>query len=335
MNKRAAIIICLLFCGSTARVTAEELNNFSGDTMGTRYRVTVVGEVSPDLQSKVDMRLVKINSLFSTYDPDSELSRFNQLRSKEWFEVSNETVSVVEFALQVAKKTDGAFDPTVGPAVNLWGFGPKGRHGKPPMAEEVEAVRNKIGFEQVAVRSQPPAVKKTNPEIYLDLSAVAKGYAVDEVSELLDDEGYDSYLVVIGGEIRASGEKPDGAEWKIGIEQPDQAGELVQRSLPLVDMAVSTSGDWRNSFQYDGTRYSHIIDPRTSKPVAHVLASVTVFANSSIEADATSTALMVMGPEKGIEWCDTSHVAALFFIRNDRGLTEVRPSEAAKELQVD
>jgi thiamine biosynthesis lipoprotein len=335
MKKLATILICTLFAASSARVTAEELNSFSGDTMGTRYRVTVVGKISPELQSKVDARLAEINSLFSTYDPDSELSRINESRSKEWFEISDETARVVEFALLFAEATNGAFDPTVGPAVNLWGFGPKGHRKKPPTAKEVEAVRSKIGFQQVAVRSQPPAVKKTNPEIYLDLSAVAKGYAVDETCDLLAGEGFDSYLVVIGGEIRACGMKPDATEWRIGIEEPDQAGKPVQRSVPLIDMAVSTSGDWRNSFQHDGVRYSHVIDPRTGKPVAHKLASVTVFANSSMEADATSTALMVMGPHKGIEWCDTNKVAALFFIRNDSVLTEVRPSEAARALQVD
>jgi thiamine biosynthesis lipoprotein len=335
MIKLVAILICMLAAASSARVTANELSSFSGDTMGTRYRVTVVGQVKPELQSKVDARLAKINSLMSTYDLDSELSRFNQSRNRDWFEVSNETALVVEFALQVAEKTDGAFDPTIGPAVNLWGFGPAGRRKEPPTAAEVENVRSKIGYQQIVVRQEPPAIQKTNPEVYLDLSAVAKGYAVDEISELLADQGFDSYLVAIGGEIRACGMKPDGNKWKIGIEEPDQAGKPVQRSVPLVDMAISTSGDWRNSFQHDRVRYSHVIDPCTAKPVAHELASVTVFAKSSMEADAWSTALMVMGDEQGIEWCDTNNVAAIFFIRNDSDLTEVRPSEAAKALQVD
>lgn len=334
MNKPTIIFVCMLVAVQNSRADAEELNSFTGDTMGTRYRVTVVGEVSPDLQSKVDTRLAEINSLMSTYDSDSELSRFNQSVSTEWFEVSNETANVVEFALQIAKKTDGAFDPTVGPAVNLWGFGPAGRRMKPPTDAEVERVRQMIGYQNVELRDEPRALRKLKPELYLDLSAVAKGYAVDEISEVLADEGFNSHLVVIGGEIRASGIKPDGAKWKIGIEEPDQAGEPVQRSVPLVDLAVSTSGDWRNSFQNDGVRYSHVINPRTGKPVAHNLASVTVFANSSMEADASSTALMVMGPQRGIEWCDTNHVAALFFIRNDKGLTEVRPSKAAKLLEV-
>jgi thiamine biosynthesis lipoprotein len=335
MIKLVAILICMLAAASSALVTAEELSSFSGDTMGTRYRVTVVGQVKPELQSKVDARLAKINSLMSTYDPDSELSRFNQSRNRDWFEVSNETARVVEFALQVAEKTDGAFDPAVGPAVNLWGFGPEGRRKKPPTDAEVEKVRQLIGCQNLEVRDAPLALRKLKHELYLDLSAVAKGYAVDEISELLADQGIDSYLVVIGGEIRACGMKPEGNKWKIGIEEPDQAGKPAQRSVPLVDMAISTSGDWRNSFQHDRVRYSHVIDPRTAKPVAHKLASVTVFAKSSMEADAWSTALMVMGDEQGIEWCDTNDVAAIFFIRNDKGLTEVRPSEAAKALQVD
>jgi thiamine biosynthesis lipoprotein len=327
-----ALLVCLLIAISSTRANAEELASFSGATMGTRYRVTVVGEVSADLQAKVDTRLAEINSLMSTYDPESELSRFNQWRSADWFEVSDETAEAVEFALQVAKTTNGAFDPTVGPAVNLWGFGPADRRRKPPTTAEIEAVENLIGCGQLAVRIQPAALKKTNPEVYLDLSAVAKGYAVDEISDLLTKEGYDSHLVVLGGEIRARGSKPGNSRWQIGVEEPDQAGEPVRRSVPLVDMAVSTSGDWRNSFKHDGVRYSHVIDPATAKPVTHDLASVTVFAASSMQADAWSTALMVMGAEKGIQWCDAHGVAALFFIRGRDKTIEIRKSAAAKSL---
>jgi thiamine biosynthesis lipoprotein len=332
MIKSMALLMCFLIAVSATRANAEELASFSGATMGTRYRVTVVGEVSTDLQAKVESRLAEINSLMSTYDPESELSRFNQSRSAGWFEVSDETAQVVEFALEVSKATHGAFDPTVGPAVNLWGFGPESRRRKPPTTAEIEALENLIGYEQLAVRPQPPALKKTNSEVYLDLSAVAKGYAVDEISDLLANERYDSHLVVLGGEVRARGSKPDNSPWKIGIEEPDQAGEPVQRSVPLVDMAVSTSGDWRNSFKHDGVLYSHVIDPATAKPVTHKLASVTVFAASSMQADAWSTALMVMGAENGILWCDAHDVAALFFIRGGDKTIEIRKSAAAKSL---
>jgi thiamine biosynthesis lipoprotein len=332
MIRSTALLVCLLIAISSARADTEELASFSGATMGTRYRVTVVGEVSTDLQAKVDSRLVQINSLMSTYDSESELSRFNQSRSVDWFEVSDETTQVIEFALQVSKATNGAFDPTIGPAVNLWGFGPEGRRRKPPTTVEIEAVESLIGYGQLAVRIQPAALKKTNPEVYLDLSAVAKGYAVDEISELLSNEGCNSHLVVLGGEVRARGSKPDNSPWKIGIEEPDQAGEPVQHLVPLVDMAVSTSGDWRNSFKHDGVRYSHVIDPATSRPVSHDLASVTVFAASSMEADAWSTALMVMGAEKGVQWCDAHNVAALFFIRGGDKTIEIRKSAAAKSL---
>jgi FAD:protein FMN transferase len=178
-------------------------------------------------------------------------------------------------------------------------------------------------------------LKKTNIDIYLDLSAVVKGYAVDVVSQLLTNEGYDSHLVVIGGEVRATRFKPNNSPWKIGIEEPDQAGEPVQRSVPLVGMAVSTSGDWRNSFKHNGVRYSHVIDPTTARPVTHDLASVTVFATSCMEADATSTALMVMGSQKGIEWCDAHNVAAMFFVRSKSSKIEVHRTKATKLLQLD
>jgi FAD:protein FMN transferase len=332
MIKPIIAIVGSVLAFQSVTASAADLSSFSGATMGTRYRVTVVGDVSTDLQTKVDSRLAEINSLMSTYDPESELSRFNKSQSNDWFEVSDETAKVVEFALQVSKATDGAFDPTIGPAVNLWGFGPAGRRGKPPSRSEIEAVKNLIGYQQLTFRSKPPALKKTNSEICLDLSAVAKGYAVDEISYLLANAGYDSHLIVLGGEVHARGTKPHGAKWEIGIEEPDQAGEPMRRSVFLVDMAVSTSGDWRNSFNHDGVRYSHVIDPITAKPVVHKLASVTVFANSSMQADAWSTALMVMGADRGTEWCDARDVAALFFIRGGDKTIEIRKSAAAKSL---
>jgi thiamine biosynthesis lipoprotein len=317
------------------RASAEELSIFSGATMGTQYKVTIVGTVLPELHGKIDTKLAHINALMSTYDPKSELSQFNQSRSTDWFNVSAETAHVVSFSLQLSKATQGAFDPTVGPAVNLWGFGPAGRRTKPPTTAEVAAIRHSIGYQQLAVCQDPPAIKKTNPTVYVDLSAVAKGYAVDELSKLLVGEGYNSFLVAIGGEIFARGKKPDGTAWQVGIEEPGQDVKSVKRIFQLVDMAVSTSGEWRNTFQHDGKGYSHIIDPRTAEPVTHDLASVTVFAESNIQTDSLSTALMVMGAETGIKWCDEHHVAALFYIRRDDDDFDAHITDAAKSFEVD
>ena len=321
-----AFFAMIVATSASALLLAQGLQSFSGATMGTRYTVTVVGEIDPELPKKVDARLAEINRLMSTYDPESELSRFNQYQEADWFPVSTETAKVVQFALGVSKATDGAFDPTVGPAVNLWGFGPEGRRAEPPSEKEIEKTRERIGYEHVSVRTDPPALRKYRADIYLDLSAVAKGYAVDEISDLLVNEGHTDSLVVIGGEIRARGRKPDGTLWKIGIEEPDSAGEPISRSVNLENTSVSTSGDWRNSFVDHEVRYSHVIDPQTARPVRHKLASVTVFADTSIQADSWSTSLLVIGENRGIAWCERNKVAAMFFIRLPGGAIGTRAS---------
>jgi thiamine biosynthesis lipoprotein len=305
----------------------EELVYFTGPTMGTRYSVTVppVDDII-EVQKAVDSRLQAINRLMSTYDPESELSKFNKYRGKDWFPVSRDTAKVVQFALEVARKTNGAFDPTIGPVVNLWGFGPEGRRLDPPGAAEIAKAKKRVGYQHVAARLDPPALRKTRPDIYLDLSAVAKGFAVDDISELLKTFGCDNSLVVIGGDIRANGKKPDGSHWKIGIEEPGGISHPVERKVQVENAALSTSGDWRNAFTYAGTRYSHIIDPRTAKPVQHSLTSVTVLADKTIQTDAYDTALLVMGDELGMDWCERNKVAAMFFIRRSDGSILARAS---------
>jgi len=301
-----------------------ELRDFSGATMGTRYSVRVVGEapvftarLALDLiQEKVDQRLGEINHLMSTYDPESELSRFNRYKGDDWFAVSAETAHVVEFALKVAVDTRGAFDPTVGPVVNLWGFGPGKDRVLPPAEAEIAAARLLVGYAKLAVRVDPPALLKLQADLYVDLSAIAKGFAVDEISKLLVELGYVNSMVEIGGEVRTRGSKADESPWRIGVEKPDSRGRSLQKVYPLHDAALATSGDYRNFFEYQGVRYSHTIDPATGQPVQHQLATVSVLANSCLEADALATALLVMGDRQGYNWCIEHDVAALFLIRD-------------------
>lgn len=329
-----ASVIELLWMGLVgfhAYGTEPTLVTFSGATMGTRYSVTATHDDPAELQKLVDDCLAQINKQMSTYDPDSELSRFNAHRSNDWFAVSKETARVIDFALQVAAETDGAFDPTVGPAVNLWGFGPDKRRKSPPSDAEIEAVKKRIGYQSIEVRLDPPSVKKLLPEIYVDLSAVAKGYAVDKISDLLAARGCTASLVVIGGEVRTRGTKPDGTPWKIAVEEPDSQGREFSRILELANQAVSTSGDWRNSFMFQNQRYSHVIDPMTARPVNHNLASVTVIADRSIKSDAWSTALMVMGETRGRKWCDEHGVTTIFFVRGDNGEIVARPTSRAEK----
>lgn len=308
-------------------VTAEwGVATFSGPTMGTRYNVRCVTSSStPDsegLQNAIDQRLADINQMMSTYIADSELSRFNQYTGAGWFTVSAETAKVVAFALETAEATGGALDPTVGPVVNLWGFGPEGRRDKPPTEAEIEAARSRIGYAKLQVRTDPPALKKTQPDVYVDLSAVAKGYAVDAIGNLLVEHGFTSYMVEIGGEVVTAGTKPAGVPWQIGIEKPDSDGRSVRTILESKNEAIATSGDYRNFFERDGQRYSHTIDPATGRPVRHDLATVTVRADHCMRADSLATALLVLGPERGYDWAEQHGVAAMFLRRSDDGVAE-------------
>ncbi len=310
------------------RATRTEVCKFDGPTMGTRYNVSVVlpTDGAPTeasrLQGLVDGLLKTINNQMSTYQEDSELSRFNAQQGTDWFAVSPETAAVVRLALDVAEQTDGAFDPTVGPVVNLWGFGPDGRREEPPTDAEVAAALAKVGYRRVEVRSDPPALKKSARDVYLDLSAVAKGYGSDAVSDLLLREGVTASMVEIGGEVRTRGAKPDGTSWRIGVEKPDSEGRAVHAVVELRNGALATSGDYRNYFEEAGRRYSHTIDPQTGRPVTHTLATVSVRTATCAEADALATALLVMGPGDGYYWCGRNAVAALFIERTDDGFRE-------------
>jgi FAD:protein FMN transferase len=321
------IVSLLAILGLDSSANAQGLATFSGPTMGTRYTVQLTDRDDlAAIQTMVEERLSNINRLMSTYDEKSELSSFNQHSKTDWFAVSKETALVVKFALQVAAETDGAFDPTVGPAVNLWGFGPEGRRKKPPNNAEIEKARKRIGYQKLEAQLEPPALRKQTTDMYVDLSAVAKGYAVDEISDLLAKNDCESSLVVIGGEIRARDKKPDGTYWRIGIEEPTGMGRPFERVVQVESVALATSGDWRNAFDHQGVRYAHVIDPSTAKPVGHNVAGVTVLADRSIESDARATGLLVMGDERGIAWCEEHKVAAIFFVRRENGKIIARAS---------
>ncbi len=312
------VLFSLLGCHSENRVTNETIL-ISGDTMGTVYNIKISGP--PDgltdarLQQEVDARLKYINDRMSTYLPESEISLFNRSQNDDWFEVSPETAAVLGEALQTSEKTDGAFDVTVGPLVNLWSFGPEGRLEEIPTDDEIERTKANIGFRHVEVRFSPPALRKTHPDVYVDLSAIAKGYAVDEVARVLDGLGIVRYMVEIGGEVRTRGRKRDGASWKIGIEKPVSSSRVLQHIVELENRALATSGDYRNFFEKDGRRYSHTIDPRTGRPVEHNLASVSVISDNCTFADAMATALTVMGPDEAFRYATDNDIDVLLIIR--------------------
>jgi thiamine biosynthesis lipoprotein len=293
--------------------------------MGTTYSVKLAGPPAAvplaALGADIDGVLRAVSQAMSTYLPDSELSRFNGHRGTEWVEASPALATVVAEALRVSDLTGGAFDVTVGPLVNLWGFGPEPTGDRVPTDPEVQAARAQVGHHHLHVRADPPALRKDLPDLYVDLSAIAKGYAVDRVAEHLEGRGIDAYLVEVGGELRARGRRSDGSPWRVAIERPSPGTRAAYSVLYAENVAVATSGDYRNHFERDGQRYSHTIDPTTGRPVTHPLASITVVSGTAMTADALATGLNVLGPVLGFELAERLRVPALFISRTGTGFT--------------
>jgi thiamine biosynthesis lipoprotein len=295
-----------------------------GRTMGTTYNVKVVGTKEQvetlNLQQKIDALLKQVNQEMSTYIPDSELSRFNQNRSTEAVEVSTNLARVIKESIRLGQLSGGKLDVTVGPLVNLWGFGPEQRPDKVPSETLLEQTKARVGLQYLHLDGN--RLSKSQPELYVDLSTVAKGYGVDLVAELIEANGITNYLVEIGGELRLKGFKSTGELWAIAIEKPLTNERSVQQVIIPKNNAVATSGDSRIYFEADGQRFSHIIDPSTGKPIKHKLVSVTVIHPSSMTADGLSTTLMVMGMEKGMIFAVENNLAALFVSKTENGFEE-------------
>ncbi len=299
---------------------------YRGLALGTSFSVKVTtlppGIDREFLKNKLDSLIEQVNQQMSTYLQSSELSKFNRSRSTNWQPVSNDLARVVALALAVSEWSEGAFDVTVGPLVNLWGFGPDPRLNQAPSPKAIAQAKSRLGYKSLEVRQSPPALRKQKADLYVDLSAIAKGYAVDKLAEFLDAIGTEGYLVEIGGELRLKGLSPRGEPWRIAIEKPEANVRQIQKVLTLTDTAVATSGDYRNYFEVNGRRFSHTIDPRTGMPISHRLASVTVLSHTTTQADALATALMVLGPDKGWKKAVETGIAALFIVKEKEGFAE-------------
>ncbi|HDI59506.1 MAG TPA: FAD:protein FMN transferase [Desulfobacteraceae bacterium] len=282
----------------------------AGRTMGTTYHVTVVHgwlDRPRGLETRVAQRLETVNQRFSTYLTDSEINRFNRWPAGgQPFRASAEFYHLLETAARIYHLSGGAWDGTVRPLVDLWGFGPAPVRGTVPAAEEIAALKNAVGFANITLGPEL-TIAKSRDDIALDLASIAKGYGVDAVAELIRSHGYRDFLVEIGGEVAASGNRPGGGPWKVGINTPsaDAPAAAVYGIVSLSEGAMATSGDYRNFFERDGRRYAHIIDPRTGYPVANGVISATVLAPDCTLADGLATALCVMGPAPGLALVET------------------------------
>ena len=310
-------VFVLVGCSDSAK---EQLVGFDGSTMGTSYSLRWVAEDDrqvAEIHQAVEERLALINQQISTYIPESAVSRFNTLSSGE-MPVSAELASLVQRSQAISEQTGGAFDITVGPLVNLWGFGPEGRIISAPSSDKIASLRSRVGYQKLGVSQSPPLLTKPI-NLQVDLSAIAKGYAVDQLGSILVAKGVNNYLVEIGGELKLSGNKPNGEAWRIAIEAPLSTERSAQKILPITNIAMATSGDYRNYFEENGIRYSHTINPLSGAPIKHALVSVTVLHPSCADADAFATALMVMGHKKGVEFAQRHDLAAYFLIKAQEG----------------
>lgn len=321
-----------------ARPPQDLIWDFAGETMGTTWAVRLVpppGLTRAAFQTAIEEELKRIILLFSHWEPRSELSRFNAAPPGFWA-VSEPFWTFLNAALDLADETNGAVDPTLGALVDLWGFGPPGPRppdgfGKgltAPLEEEIVAARKLSGWGRLRLNRAARGVQQLGG-VRLDFSGIAKGHAVDKVSERLSAMGAASHLVEIGGELRGAGVKPDARPWWAELQQAP--GAPAPRTVAaLFDMAVATSGDWVRTYEVYGQTYSHTIDGRTGRPVDNGVASVTVLADTAMYADAMATALTVMGPEEGPAWAEALNIAAAFVVRGEAGMTEtVTPAFAA------
>ncbi|WP_432261388.1 FAD:protein FMN transferase [Cupriavidus sp. TMH.W2] len=310
------------------------LQRWAGATMGTTWSVAALLPPAADADAIAAGILAVLDGVvaqMSNWEADSDLSRFNRAAPGSWHTLPEDCFAVLQCAQQVARDSGGAYDPTAGPLVDLWGFGPAPARSAPPSPDMVQAARSRCGWDRIEVDAAGRRAWQPGG-LSLDLCAIAKGFAVDAVARYLCQQGLDHHLTEIGGELRGHGVKPDGMPWWVALEAPpgldsDAAGQTL---VALHGLSVATSGDYRRYFDSDGRRYAHTIDPRTGYPASHALASVTVIHAQCMLADALSTALTVLGPEAGMAHARRHGIAARFLVRTPGGFDEhLSPAFAA------
>jgi thiamine biosynthesis lipoprotein len=318
------LILLLLLVGCSQQAT--EPLQFHGSTMGTTYTVKILSVPTTatiqQTETNIAAILQQLHASMSTYDATSEISRFNLSQSTEWFSVTDNICDIVEKSQKISQLSDGAFDITVAPAVNLWGFGAAPSRTTPPSNAEITDVKQKIGYQHIQTRCHhtgfSSAIRKDRADVTIDLSAIAQGYGADKVAEYLNSLKIKNYLVDVGGELRAQGVNVQGSAWRVGVEKPIPFVQgTVEEVIPIKNCAVATSGTYRNFFEFNGQRFSHTINPRTASPITHNLVSVTIITATAADADAWATAISVLGPESGYQIAVKNNLAALLIEQKD------------------
>ncbi|HEY2573801.1 MAG TPA: FAD:protein FMN transferase [Verrucomicrobiaceae bacterium] len=284
--------------------------------MGTTWHAIVVAPLHTtltknDMRQLLQHRLDELDLMITNWR-DSPVTRFNASHIDDWQNVPRELMEMVRFARELSEKSDGAFDITISPLVDFWGFGPKGRVIEPPAAAEIAGAMKHVGWQQLEFREDPPALRKLDPEIKINVSAMADGYACDDLARRLRSRGWKNFLIEIGGAVIAAGTRADGNPWHAGIQRPFGAKGETVNAIELRDQAVSTSGVYRQSFDHHGTRYPHVLDARTGRPIMHHLVSVSVIHDSAFVADGWDTTLLILGPEEGRALAEKLHLDTMF-----------------------
>ncbi|WP_281709661.1 FAD:protein FMN transferase [Anaerobiospirillum succiniciproducens] len=295
----------------------DQVTKIDGKTFGTFYYVTVPGGYpggEETLRADAEFVFKKVSDAISTFDPKAEIARFNEFKSTDSFIITSYLADVIEEVVMQSRRVEQAMDPTVGPLVNLWGFGPKGEVSRSPSEEDIKNTLEYVGLERFGLYragDEGAFLKKTDPRVELDLSTIGEGLAADELAVLMDQKGVENYMIAVAGAIRTKGANPDGKLWRVGIEDPLSQGSKVFAVACPQSMAISTAGSYRNFFLDKDTDkfYSHIIDTKTGKPISHRTVSVSVIDRSALITDAVDTGLLVLGAKKAVEWGEKNSVA--------------------------
>lgn len=338
----AAIIVAFAFMNhqKTSEIIEKKTTvEVSGPIFGTEYGITVVGDY-PGGEVKLEQDameiLNRINKEISTFDQSSELYRFNDLQSTEPFPISQDTALMIVESMRVGKMLNGVMDITVGPLVDLWGFGHiKKELGFTPTDEEIAETKNLVGLDKIHLEFnyEGSTLRKDHPAMRVDLATIGEGYATDELAKMLDYKGISNYLVHVAGAMRAKGFNSSGAPWKIAIEEPDNTIGKPHALIDIHNLAVSTAGSYRNYFEKDGKRFSHAIDPNTGSPITHNTVSVTVIGDRATFTDALDTGLLVMGADQALVFANENNIAIYCLVKTKDGF-KARYSRAFKNYLV-
>lgn len=328
----ACLVSMLAVTLSACDSNSERVEVLSGPTMGSTYTIKYVYNATTPAADAVGVVvqsiLDEVDRQMSTYRLDSDIARFNQSPANTCMQMPQPVLELAQYGYELSRSSDGAFDLTLGPLLDLWGFGPQARGKRVPSADDIATAKAKVGYQHVRVVDDQLC---KDADVKVEFNSIAAGYTVDRISQRFNELNIDSYMIEVTGELLAKGLKPDGSPWRIALEQPLGDGQrVIQRVLEIDGYGLNTSGDYRNYFEEDGVRFSHTIDPQVGAPISHSLASVTVVDRSTLHADGLGTLLLVLGPERGLAFAEEHKIAAFFIMRDGDGFATQVSSEFSR-----